>query len=98
MLPFKTLPIMRDQKVYRMPSVESIFNIMKKHSESRIPFIDPKQSFVLLNPDQSFPNAEELLLPQLTSKGVMVIFLLTQSIHVYVYSVIVLIQYIYMSH
>ncbi|KAK9934202.1 hypothetical protein M0R45_021354 [Rubus argutus] len=66
MLPFERFPIMRDQEVYRMPSVESIFNIMKKHSESQIPFIDPKQSFVLLNSDQSFPNAEELLLPQLT--------------------------------
>ncbi|KAM5568439.1 hypothetical protein ABKV19_016148 [Rosa sericea] len=72
MLPMEHLPIMRNQEAYRMPSLWSIFEIMKKQPNNQIPSIAPKESFALLNPDKSLPLAEKMLLQQLIEKGVMV--------------------------
>ncbi|KAK6156938.1 hypothetical protein DH2020_011186 [Rehmannia glutinosa] len=60
MLPWENLPILRNQEVYRMPSVSSIFATLERccqHKEqfetsiSAFPLIDPLDSYYLLNPD-----------------------------------------------
>ncbi|WJX81047.1 separase [Trifolium repens] len=59
MLPWESLPILRNQEVYRMPSVSSIFAVFYKDSNHKeqvernlVPFpsIDPLDAFYLLNP------------------------------------------------
>ncbi|KAF3592824.1 hypothetical protein DY000_02027105 [Brassica cretica] len=59
MLPWENIPILRKQEVYRMPSVGSIFAVLKKRSlqgeparsrAASFPLIDPLDSFYLLNP------------------------------------------------
>jgi separase len=59
MLPGESLPILRNQEVYRMPSVSSIFAVFYKDSNHKeqvernlVPFpsIDPLDAFYLLNP------------------------------------------------
>ncbi|KAJ0263460.1 Separase [Hirschfeldia incana] len=59
MLPWENIPILRKQEVYRMPSVGSIFAVLKKRSLQKeparsqaasFPLIDPLDSFYLLNP------------------------------------------------
>ncbi|KAH9300238.1 hypothetical protein KI387_011821, partial [Taxus chinensis] len=53
-LPWESLPILRKQEVYRMPSVGSISALMisRGHLEmaSKLPFVDPYNAFYLLNP------------------------------------------------
>ncbi|XP_020551646.1 separase [Sesamum indicum] len=60
MLPWENLPILRNKEVYRMPSVGSIFATLDRccqngeQFETKIPafpFIDPLDSYYLLNPD-----------------------------------------------
>ncbi|KAK7412084.1 hypothetical protein VNO78_03531 [Psophocarpus tetragonolobus] len=60
MLPWENLPILRNQEVYRMPSVSCISAVLQKgrnHKEqlgrnlSPFPLIDPLDAFYLLNPD-----------------------------------------------
>ncbi|KZV21176.1 separase-like [Dorcoceras hygrometricum] len=60
MLPWENLPILRNQEVYRMPSVSSIFVTLDRCCQSQelngqaipaIPVIDPLDSYYLLNPD-----------------------------------------------
>ncbi|TKY71312.1 Separase protein [Spatholobus suberectus] len=61
MLPWENLPILRNQEVYRMPSVSCISAVLHKdsnHKEERVgrnlapfPLIDPLDAFYLLNPD-----------------------------------------------
>ncbi|KAJ1434987.1 SEPARIN core domain [Sesbania bispinosa] len=60
MLPWENLPILRNQEVYRMPSVSSISAVLDKggnHKEQvgrslvSFPSIDPSDAFYLLNPD-----------------------------------------------
>ncbi|KAL3620880.1 hypothetical protein CASFOL_035792 [Castilleja foliolosa] len=60
MLPWESLPILRNQEVYRMPSISSIFATIdrccqnEEQSETSIsafPLIDPLDSYYLLNPD-----------------------------------------------
>ncbi|KAL3814465.1 hypothetical protein ACJIZ3_015733 [Penstemon smallii] len=60
MLPWENLPILRNQEVYRMPSVSSIFATIdrccqnQKQTDTTIPafpLIDPLDSYYLLNPD-----------------------------------------------
>ncbi|KAL0738807.1 hypothetical protein Bca4012_015017 [Brassica carinata] len=59
MLPWENIPILRKQEVYRMPSVGSIFAVLKKRclqgeparsQAASFPLIDPLDSFYLLNP------------------------------------------------
>ncbi|GFP93870.1 separase [Phtheirospermum japonicum] len=60
MLPWESMPILRNQEVYRMPSISSIFATLdrccqnEEQSETSIsafPLIDPLDSYYLLNPD-----------------------------------------------
>ncbi|KAL6545762.1 hypothetical protein OROGR_009636 [Orobanche gracilis] len=57
MLPWESLPILRNQEVYRMPSISSIFATLDRCQElfetsiSAFPLIDPLDSYYLLNPD-----------------------------------------------
>ncbi|XP_073049001.1 separase isoform X1 [Primulina eburnea] len=60
MLPWENLPILRNQEVYRMPSVGSIFVTLDRCCQNQkfmeptipsIPLIDPLDSYYLLNPD-----------------------------------------------
>ncbi|KAG6409188.1 hypothetical protein SASPL_132222 [Salvia splendens] len=60
MLPWECLPILRNQEVYRMPSIGSIFATLDRHCENQkplelsdpvFPLIDPLDSYYLLNPD-----------------------------------------------
>ncbi|KAK0589698.1 hypothetical protein LWI29_017484 [Acer saccharum] len=57
MLPWENIPIIRNQEVYRMPSVGSISATLKHHNQEQIggrlapfPLIDPLDAFYLLNP------------------------------------------------
>ncbi|KAH9606493.1 hypothetical protein KSS87_016437, partial [Heliosperma pusillum] len=68
MLPWESMPIMREQEVYRVPSVASIIVALQRRSalekasklSARFPLIDPLDSFYLLNPsgDLSCTQAE----------------------------------------
>lgn len=60
MLPWENLPILRNQEVYRMPSIGSIFATLDRYCENQetidtsipvFPLIDPLDSYYLLNPD-----------------------------------------------
>ncbi|KAG4399168.1 hypothetical protein GLYMA_08G184200v4 [Glycine max] len=60
MLPWENLPILRNQEVYRMPSVSCISAVLHKDSNHKeqvgrnlgpFPLIDPLDAFYLLNPD-----------------------------------------------
>ncbi|KAL6517690.1 hypothetical protein OROMI_033391 [Orobanche minor] len=57
MLPWESLPILRNQEVYRMPSISSIFATLDRCQEqfatsiSPFPLIDPLDSYYVLNPD-----------------------------------------------
>ncbi|KAK4846024.1 hypothetical protein QYF36_012189 [Acer negundo] len=57
MLPWENIPIIRNQEVYRMPSVGSISATLQHHNQEQIggrlapfPLIDPLDAFYLLNP------------------------------------------------
>ncbi|KAK2664690.1 hypothetical protein Ddye_003264 [Dipteronia dyeriana] len=57
MLPWENIPIIRNQEVYRMPSVGSISATLQHHNQDQIggrlalfPLIDPLDAFYLLNP------------------------------------------------
>ena len=68
MLPLENMPILREQEVYRMPSVAIILATLQRRSileeavshASRFPLIDPLDAFYLLNPsgDLSRTQAE----------------------------------------
>lgn len=65
MLPWESLPILRDQEVYRMPSVCSIFASLDRHDHERLgtgsivfPSIDPLDAYYLLNPSGDLPSTE----------------------------------------
>ncbi|XP_074291735.1 separase-like [Silene latifolia] len=68
MLPWENMPIMREQEVYRVPSVASIIVALQRRSalekdgrlSARFPLIDPLDSFYFLNPsgDLSRTQAE----------------------------------------
>ncbi|PIN10712.1 Separase [Handroanthus impetiginosus] len=60
MLPWENLPILRNQEVYRMPSIHSIFTTLDRCCRNQekvetsipaFPLIDPLDSYYLLNPD-----------------------------------------------
>lgn len=58
MLPWENIPILRNQEVYRMPSVGSIFAALERiHHQEQVrklvatfPSIDPLDAYYLLNP------------------------------------------------
>ncbi|VVB12005.1 unnamed protein product, partial [Arabis nemorensis] len=67
MLPWESIPILRKQEVYRMPSVGSISSVLKKRSlqgepaishVAAFPLIDPLDSFYLLNPGGDLTNTQ----------------------------------------
>ena len=65
MLPWENVPILRNQEVYRMPSIWSISAILNRnfHNQEQArtyPLIDPLHAFYLLNPggDLSDTQAE----------------------------------------
>ncbi|KAG8368750.1 hypothetical protein BUALT_Bualt15G0078400 [Buddleja alternifolia] len=60
MLPWESLPILRNKEIYRMPSVGSIFATLDRCCQNQdqfetttpdFPVIDPLDSYYLLNPD-----------------------------------------------
>ncbi|CAA2934735.1 separase isoform X1 [Olea europaea subsp. europaea] len=54
MLPWENLPILRNQEVYRMPSVGSIVATLNRYCQDQaiaFPLIDPVDLYYLLNPD-----------------------------------------------
>ncbi|KAK7246827.1 hypothetical protein RIF29_41697 [Crotalaria pallida] len=67
MLPWENLPILRNQEVYRMPSVSSISAFLDKgiNHQDRVgkelvpfPSIDPLDAFYLLNPDGDLSDTQ----------------------------------------
>ncbi|AQK56302.1 Separase [Zea mays] len=65
MLPWENLPVLRNQEIYRMPSMGSIFlalsrtnNDYKDHS-SPFPVIDPFNTYYLLNPSGDLSSTQE---------------------------------------
>ncbi|XP_072151631.1 separase isoform X3 [Setaria viridis] len=68
MLPWENLPVLRNQEIYRMPSMTSIFlalsrsnNLLKDGSVMAPPFpvIDPFNTFYLLNPSGDLSSTQE---------------------------------------
>ncbi|CAB4023102.1 separin isoform X2, partial [Paramuricea clavata] len=57
-LPFEAMPILRDQQVSRMPSLEFInaYLSLQKITKSRV---DTRQTFYVLNPQDNLPNTEK---------------------------------------
>lgn len=60
MLPWENLPILRNQEIYRMPSVSSISAVLDNGNKRKeqvgknltpFPNIDPLDAFYLVNPD-----------------------------------------------
>jgi separase len=65
MLPWENLPVLRNQEIYRMPSMGSIFlalsrtnNDYKDHI-SPFPVIDPFNTYYLLNPSGDLSSTQE---------------------------------------
>ncbi|PON60261.1 Peptidase C50, separase [Parasponia andersonii] len=63
MLPWENIPILRNQEVYRMPSVWSISARLHRsyHNQEQVrtlPFIDPLDAFYLLNPDGDLKSTQ----------------------------------------
>ena len=68
MLPWENLPVLRNQEMYRMPSVRSIFLALTRSTNHQkdasvidppFPVIDPFNAFYLLNPSGDLINIEE---------------------------------------
>jgi separase len=68
MLPWENLPVLRNQEIYRMPSMGNIFlaltgvnNHYKDSSVTPPPFpaIDPINTFYLLNPSDDLSSTQE---------------------------------------
>jgi len=68
MLPWENLPVLRNQEIYRMPSMGSIFlalyrinNDYKDGSSEVPPFpvIDPFDTYYLLNPSGDLSSTQE---------------------------------------
>uniref|UniRef100_A0A2N9IGR6 separase n=1 Tax=Fagus sylvatica TaxID=28930 RepID=A0A2N9IGR6_FAGSY len=67
MLPWENLPVLRNQEVYRMPSVGSISSTLDRshHQQEQVgrncatfPLIDPLDAFYLLNPSGDLSNTQ----------------------------------------
>ncbi|XP_039174098.1 separase isoform X2 [Eucalyptus grandis] len=67
MLPWENLPALRNQEVYRMPSVGSIFQTLDRSSQreeqvgppiASFPFIDPLDAYYLLNPSGDLSSTQ----------------------------------------
>ncbi|XP_047307638.1 separase [Impatiens glandulifera] len=66
MLPWESLPVLRTQEVYRMPSVGSIYTTLERcHTRNEkstacvdFPQIDPMDAFYLLNPDGDLTHTQ----------------------------------------
>ncbi|KAL1827171.1 separase isoform X3 [Daucus carota subsp. sativus] len=65
MLPWESLPILRNQEVYRMPSICSIFASLDRHDHKKLgtgsmvfPSIDPLDAYYLLNPSGDLISTE----------------------------------------
>ncbi|XP_056159390.1 separase isoform X2 [Syzygium oleosum] len=67
MLPWENLPALRNQEVYRMPSVGSIFLTLDRSSQreeqqvgpiASFPFIDPLDAYYLLNPSGDLSSTQ----------------------------------------
>ncbi|XP_015580756.1 separase [Ricinus communis] len=67
MLPWENLPVLRNQEVYRMPSVASICSTLDRSCNnqeqvgrifSAFPFIDPLDAFYLLNPSGDLSSTQ----------------------------------------
>jgi separase len=67
MLPWENLPILRNQEVYRMPSVGSISVALDRshHHQEQVgkivasfPLIDPLDAFYLLNPSGDLSSTQ----------------------------------------
>jgi len=66
MLPWENLPVLRNQEIYRMPSMGSIFlalsqthNHYKDGTVSPFPVINPSDTFYLLNPSGDLSSTQE---------------------------------------
>jgi len=66
MLPWENMPSLREQEVYRMPSVASILVTLQRRSAleeavklaGTFPLIDPLDAFYLLNPSGDCSNTQ----------------------------------------
>lgn len=66
MLPWENLPVLRNQEIYRMPSMGSIFLALSRtHNRYEdgivppFPVINPSNTFYLLNPSGDLSSTEE---------------------------------------
>uniref|UniRef100_K3Z105 separase n=1 Tax=Setaria italica TaxID=4555 RepID=K3Z105_SETIT len=68
MLPWENLPVLRNQEIYRMPSMTSIFLALSRSNNLRkdgsvmappFPVIDPFNTFYLLNPSGDLSSTQE---------------------------------------
>ncbi|KAG2661846.1 separase-like isoform X2 [Panicum virgatum] len=64
MLPWENLPVLRNQEVYRMPSMGSIFLALSRNKDDSaiappFPVIDPSKTYYLLNPSGDLSSTQE---------------------------------------
>lgn len=68
MLPWENLPVVRNQEVYRMPSIGSIFATLDRCCQFQehdvknagiFPLIDPLDGFYLLNPSGDLRGTQD---------------------------------------
>ncbi|XP_039791546.1 separase-like isoform X3 [Panicum virgatum] len=64
MLPWENLPVLRNQEVYRMPSMGCIFLALSRNKDDSaiappFPVIDPSNTFYLLNPSGDLRSTHE---------------------------------------
>ncbi|OQU85801.1 hypothetical protein SORBI_3004G312400 [Sorghum bicolor] len=63
MLPWENLPVLRNQEIYRMPSIGSIFLALSRNNNAYkdplFPVIDPFNTYYLLNPSGDLSSTQE---------------------------------------
>jgi separase len=63
MLPWENLPVLRNQEIYRMPSMGSVFlalsQINNDCKDPPFPVIDPFNTYYLLNPSGDLSSTQE---------------------------------------
>ncbi|PUZ77833.1 hypothetical protein GQ55_1G405300 [Panicum hallii var. hallii] len=64
MLPWENMPVLRNQEIYRMPSIGSIFLALSRNKDDNaiappFPVIDPSNTFYLLNPSGDLSSTQE---------------------------------------
>ena len=62
MLPWESMEVLRNQEIYRMPSISSIFytyyRLIHSGKKKSIPVLDPRNAYYVVNPDVTHASAD----------------------------------------